>query len=44
MEIFRYLSANGKTIVMVTHDDEVASYARRVIHLRDGEIRLDRAL
>lgn len=44
MEIFRYLNANGKTIVMVTHDDEVASYARRVIHLRDGEIRMDRAL
>lgn len=44
MEIFRYLNANGKTIVMVTHDDEVASYARRVIHMRDGEIRLDREL
>lgn len=44
MDIFRYLNAHGKTIVMVTHDDEVASYARRVIHLRDGEIRLDRTL
>jgi putative ABC transport system ATP-binding protein len=32
------LNASGKTIVLVTHGDEVASRAHRVIHMRDGVI------
>lgn len=32
------LHARGRTIVMVTHDDEIAAYAQRVVHLRDGRV------
>jgi len=38
MEIFQGLNKKGHTIVMITHEDEVAAYAKRVIHLRDGQI------
>lgn len=44
MAIFQQLNAFGKTLLMVTHDDEIAAYANRVVHLRDGEIKLDRSL
>lgn len=36
MRIFQQLCATGKTIIMVTHEEDVARYAQRVIHLRDG--------
>ncbi|MBN1755208.1 ABC transporter permease [bacterium] len=38
MEIFRSLNRQGKTIVLVTHDPEIAKYADRVIRVRDGQI------
>lgn len=38
LELFSKLNAAGKTIVMITHDHEVASYAKRIIHIRDGHI------
>jgi putative ABC transport system ATP-binding protein len=38
MAIFQRLQASGKTIVMVTHEDEIAEYAQRVIRVRDGEV------
>jgi putative ABC transport system ATP-binding protein len=38
MEIFRTLNNQGKTIVMVTHDNEIAEYAQRIILFRDGKI------
>jgi putative ABC transport system ATP-binding protein len=41
MELLRNLHACGSTIVMVTHDDEIAGFAQRVIHFRDGEIETD---
>jgi macrolide transport system ATP-binding/permease protein len=37
------LNAHGHTVVIVTHDPEVASYAERIIELRDGAIVSDRA-
>ncbi|MEM2017500.1 MAG: ABC transporter ATP-binding protein [Nitrososphaerota archaeon] len=37
-ELFRDLNSKGRTIVMVTHNMEMASYARRIIYLRDGLI------
>lgn len=37
-ELFRELNDKGKTIVMVTHNLEVASYAKRILYIRDGLI------
>jgi len=36
--LFRRLHDDGQTIVMVTHSDEVAAGADRVVHMRDGQI------
>lgn len=41
MEIFQRLNDQGKTVVLVTHDQEVAEYAKRLIHFRDGRIEKD---
>jgi macrolide transport system ATP-binding/permease protein len=41
MEDLDQLNKQGKTIIVVTHDPEVASHAHRVIHLRDGKITSD---
>ena len=38
MEIFRDLHKKGKTLILVTHDEEVAGYAERVVRIRDGRI------
>jgi putative ABC transport system ATP-binding protein len=39
--IFQRLSEEGRTIVLITHEDEVAAHAQRVIRLRDGVIVAD---
>lgn len=41
MEILMDLNRKGITIVMVTHDNNIADYAQRIIRLRDGEITAD---
>lgn len=41
MRIFYKLHQQGNTIIMVTHEAEVARHARRIIHLRDGLIEKD---
>jgi len=38
MGLFQQLNKQGKTIVMVTHEKEVAAYANRVVLMRDGKI------
>lgn len=38
MEIFKQLNDEGKTIIVVTHEKEIAAYAKRTIFLRDGKI------
>jgi macrolide transport system ATP-binding/permease protein len=38
MELISALNNKGKTIVMVTHDEEVSEYAKRIIRIRDGKI------
>jgi len=38
MEIFEDLNEQGHTILMITHEKEIAEYAKRIIHLRDGRI------
>lgn len=42
MSLLKALNREGKTIVMVTHEPEIAAHAKRVIVLRDGEITEDR--
>ncbi|MEX2392865.1 MAG: ABC transporter ATP-binding protein [Actinomycetota bacterium] len=38
MKLFRELHAQGQTIIVVTHDPSVASFAQRVVFMRDGEL------
>ncbi len=38
MEILENLNEQGNTILMITHEQEIAEYAKRIIRLRDGEI------
>lgn len=42
MAIFQKLNQDGHTILMITHDPEIAQYAKRVINIRDGELAGDR--
>jgi putative ABC transport system ATP-binding protein len=41
IRLFGRLNADGTTLVVVTHDEELAAAARRVIHMRDGAITRD---
>ncbi|MCA9737406.1 MAG: ABC transporter ATP-binding protein [Gemmatimonadota bacterium] len=41
MEILTQLHAQGQTIILVTHEHDIAEYARRQVHLRDGVIEKD---
>jgi len=38
MEIFRNLNKIGKTIILVTHEPDIAAYAKKTIHFKDGMI------
>ncbi len=42
MALFSQLHAHGRTIVMITHEREIAAYASRVVELRDGAVISDR--
>ncbi len=39
--IFQSLNDSGKTIVLITHEPDIARYAKRVVHVRDGVIQKD---
>ena len=41
MDIFGKIQEAGNTVVLVTHEEEIASYAKRVVRLRDGIIESD---
>ncbi len=41
MDVFCNLHAQGRTIIMVTHEADIAAYAQRVVHVRDGKILSD---
>lgn len=41
MELFQLLHDQGNTIVMVTHEDDIAKYAHRIIRMRDGLVESD---
>lgn len=44
MDIIKGLHKKGKTIVLITHDDHIAKYAERLIHIVDGLVDVDRIL
>ena len=41
MEIFAQIQSSGNTVVLVTHEEDIAAYAHRVVRLRDGLIETD---
>jgi len=41
MDLFHLLHEKGNTIIMVTHEDDIAHYAHRIIRLRDGLVETD---
>jgi putative ABC transport system ATP-binding protein len=38
MALFREVHAQGNTVILVTHDPEIAAHAPRVLHVRDGAV------
>ena len=41
MGLFEALYAKGNTIIMVTHEEDIARYAHRIVRLRDGLVESD---
>jgi putative ABC transport system ATP-binding protein len=44
MALFARLQQQGNTIILVTHERDIAEHADRIIHLRDGRIERDELL
>jgi len=38
MKVFEQIHAAGNTLVLVTHEEEIAAHARRIVRLKDGII------
>lgn len=43
MDLFDQIHSKGNTVIMVTHEEDIAEYAHRIIRLRDGLIESDKA-
>ena len=41
MAVFQELNRHGKTVVIVTHEEEIAQHCKRIIRFKDGRIRID---
>ena len=41
MGIFQQLNDDGKTVVLITHEPDIAQFAKRIVHVRDGLIQVD---
>jgi putative ABC transport system ATP-binding protein len=44
LNTFQALNEQGRTIILITHEHDVAMYAKRIIHIRDGQITQDEIL
>ncbi|HTU43790.1 MAG TPA: ABC transporter ATP-binding protein [Bryobacteraceae bacterium] len=44
MALFARLHENGNTIVLVTHEQDIAMHAHRIVHIRDGKVERDEAV
>jgi putative ABC transport system ATP-binding protein len=44
MALFANLHREGNTIILVTHENDIAQHAHRVIYIRDGKIASDEAI
>jgi putative ABC transport system ATP-binding protein len=44
MALFANLHSQGNTIILVTHENDIAQHAHRIIHIRDGKIASDQAI
>ena len=42
MEIFGKIRDSGNTVILVTHEEDIAKYAHRIVRLRDGMIETDK--
>lgn len=41
MAIFQKLNDDGRTVIMITHEPDIAEHAKRIIHILDGKINSD---
>jgi putative ABC transport system ATP-binding protein len=44
MSIFQELNDEGKTVVLITHESDIAQHAKRIVHVRDGRIQQDQRI
>jgi putative ABC transport system ATP-binding protein len=42
MEIFGKIHSQGNTVILVTHEEDIAAHAHRVVRLRDGIVESDK--
>lgn len=44
MSLFETLHSQGNTIILVTHENDIAQHAHRIVHIRDGQVASDQAV
>ena len=45
MDLIKDLNSKGRTIILITHEEDIAAYAKRIVRLKDGLVELrDRAI
>jgi len=44
MRLFDELHAKGNTIILVTHEEDIARHARRIVRMRDGKVEHDETI
>ena len=42
MELFKNLNNEGSTIIMITHEQEIAEHANKIYYIRDGVLKEDK--